>query len=385
MMSFVPGPIPKTSRAAVVLVLLLVAGGVRSATTPGDGETAPAAGAASLFDRPVRHMGTHEVLPDGAARAALAPSALAFGRGGYRLLIADHATSPARLRIMAPDPRGELRERGYLLGHLTAVRAVAWSDDHDLLATVGGAPEPEAERALRLWNAKAMNRKSPSLPLAYGLPSALAISPDGRFVAVGHDDGWLSLFRNRHGRQRPTERRLHDLAVGVIAFSADGEALYSGTLPGAPRPLRAWRTKDLRPLDRGQPLPAPPGAPTALLALGARGDALVVGTDAGEVLRIDLASATVRWTTRIDGAVRRIRAVGDAGELLLLSGEGSPDPVFVASETGGTSASIRARHRDAGLADAAYEPETGLLALAHTDGVVEYWRVEGAPQGERFR
>ena len=375
-------------RALAPLSALLFVVALLAAASPSTGATGgpPAVERAPFDAGGLRHVATHAVLPEAASREALPPAAIELRGDGFRLLVADNAASPPRVRILAPYPRGTIRERGYLLGHLSPVRAVAWSEDRALLATLGGAEGAEAERSLRLWNADAMNRKAPGLPLAHGLPTALSIAPNGALIAVGHNDGWVSVFRNRHGRQKPRDRMCHDLEVTALAFSRDGKTLYTATRPGAPSVFGVWRARDLRPLRRDRPLPVPTGTPTLLLAAPGDGAGLIVGDDAGELRWLELGKKAdeLRWTVRVKGAVRRVRPIGDSS-LLLVCSEGEAAPTVLHAGTGEKLPTIEAAHGTSGLADAAYDIEMGLLALAHLDGVVEYWRFDEAPKPKQFR
>ena len=108
-------------------------------------------------------------------------------------------------------------------------RPVAAVGDEFLVAFGGGGRQlvtvSEAERAAVVRDAQTL-RPIRQLP-ARGLPSASAVSRDGRVVALARDDGSLRLVDLRSGRSRTLLGR-QAASVQSAAFSADGKTLVTG-------------------------------------------------------------------------------------------------------------------------------------------------------------
>src|SRR5262249_32598218 len=58
--------------------------------------------------------------------------------------------------------------------------------------------------------------------------TAFAFSPDGQYLASGHDDGRIQFWR-LPDLQRVAELEGHDQSVSALAFSADGNQLTSAS------------------------------------------------------------------------------------------------------------------------------------------------------------
>jgi hypothetical protein len=345
-----------------------------------------------LLGRDVAFLGQQALTPAGAPAAGpLCPGCLALRRDGARIVLADNAAETPAVRVYAPYPGGELRERGYLLGHLTPIAALLVTDDFRILASAAGAEGADAERTLRLWNAEALNQRTPGLRLPHARPTALAAPPDGRWFAVGDAGGHVRVFRDRHGRQGGRALRAFEgTPVGALAAAPDGARLFvGGAAAGAP--VRVVSVGPDGPaLDRSGP-PLTAAAPVTALLVGPApggGAALFVGDAEGGVSARALPDGRPLWTARADGAVRRLRVVASVdagGDVLLVAAAEGPDLLALDPPTGRTAESFRARHRAAGLLDASFDPETGLIVLAHADGTIEVWRRAGAPAGDRWR
>ncbi|MER6177536.1 protein kinase [Streptosporangium sp. NPDC001681] len=85
--------------------------------------------------------------------------------------------------------------------------------------------------------------------------SAAAVSPDGRFVAVGVEEGRVAVSDARTGKRLSLVQHGKN-AINAVAFSSDGTLLASGT----PGEIRLWDPVTSRPI--GPPL----AGPTDLLA-----------------------------------------------------------------------------------------------------------------------
>jgi WD40 repeat protein len=70
-----------------------------------------------------------------------------------------------------------------------------------------------------------------------GSASELALAPDDRTLAIGHDDGRITLFDLVRQRQLGTSLRGHSEIVSTLAFSPDGRLLASGSQDAT---VRLW-------------------------------------------------------------------------------------------------------------------------------------------------
>ena len=139
------------------------------------------------------------------------------------------------------------------------VRAVAFSPDGRLLATVGGHVRASSGNAgdtgsssgfVSLWNVSDPSspvrvglRTRHSVGTVRGLVNAVAFSPDGRLLASGHGDGTVTLADIRDPAQpvdAPAlqfDRAARTGVVRAVALSPDGRLLASGH---GDRSVRLW-------------------------------------------------------------------------------------------------------------------------------------------------
>jgi WD40 repeat protein len=123
---------------------------------------------------------------------------------------------------------------------------------------------------------------------------SVRFTPDGRFLAVGFDEGRTRLWSTE--TWRPVERALTGHAAEVIALatSPDGRTIATGGWDGT---IRLFDVATQQPL--GAPLPAVAGHPTAP-EFTPDGAFLFVVTDAGQAYR---------WDVRPESWARRACAV----------------------------------------------------------------------------
>lgn len=122
---------------------------------------------------------------------------------------------------------------GQLAGHVSQVRAVAFSPDGQWLATAGGNPgqfgeiklwDVAARRELRQWRGHRDNI------------FALTFSPDGKLLATCSYDRMIKLWDAATGAEIKNLKD-HTDAVFAVAFSPDGKRLASAS---ADRTVKIW-------------------------------------------------------------------------------------------------------------------------------------------------
>jgi WD40 repeat protein len=120
------------------------------------------------------------------------------------------------------------RSTGGLEGHEAAIGHLAWSTDGRYLLSSGGD-------GVRLWDLPS-GRCLRSIEPAGTPPSCAALSPDGRFAAVGESGGAVSLWRLRD-RRRLRLFEGHTGSVSALDFTRDGRRLITSGDDGT---VRVW-------------------------------------------------------------------------------------------------------------------------------------------------
>ena len=145
-------------------------------------------------------------------------SALAFSSDGHRL-----AGAMADGVLVWTVGTAQLRR---LAGPGVPVERLLFAGDERLVGVA-------ADRSVRVW--ELAGDEARSLAGLTGVPSSLAVSPDGRSVAVGSTDGSVRLWDVGSGRGRSLLG--HQGAVTGLAFADGGRALASAAADGT---LRLW-------------------------------------------------------------------------------------------------------------------------------------------------
>ncbi|MFN5053660.1 MAG: c-type cytochrome domain-containing protein [Planctomyces sp.] len=149
---------------------------------------------------------------------------VAFSRGSRIHL--HHVGSGKRLATLADPALGESA-----IAHQDLVQSLAFNADGDLLASGGF-------REVRLWRRpRDARRLTIALPAA---PTAAAVSPDERWIAVAAADHAIRLFNLQTGTPALTLQG-HTETVAALRFTADSTHLLSGS---ADRSLKVWKMAD---------------------------------------------------------------------------------------------------------------------------------------------
>lgn len=285
-----------------------------------------------------------------------------------------------RLAAELTDPA--VAARGPAAAHEDLIRSLAFSRSGDLLASGGF-------RTVKLWR-RPKSKLLREIAVAQA-PSSLAVSPDGRLLAVGLPMGAVEL----HDLTGPLPSRSlagHEGAVNGLAFAPDGATLYSAA---ADKTLRAWNAADGAP--RGKLMLTIEPRRLAVINAGAQ----LATADADFAIRLwnvadvkpDPAAATpapIRELKAHSKPVTALVAVPPTGDRLLSASEEGPMLLWNVA----TGEQIRGFNHEAPIAAAAVSPDGRRAISAGVNGVVRLWNLDdgarlaeskGDPQPARSR
>ncbi|MFK0234497.1 WD40 repeat domain-containing protein [Streptomyces vinaceus] len=246
-------------------------------------------------------------------------------------------------------------------GGTDPIDAVAFARDGRLLA---------AARSSRVWDL--LDRAVADAPRAAadGIPGAVALSPDGLVLALGHRDGRTSLHEAAGGRDALTLRG-HAGPVRTLAFSPDGRLLATGCDDAT---ARLWDTATGLPV--GPPLSDHTGR-IERIAFSATGR-LLATSSADETVLLYERSGTGRTTLlaaeALTVALRErepVRLPPVEAEAAVVRVAFSPDGRLVAATTGAGSVRVWDPVTRRPVGPALAEPGTLPWCLAFSpDGTV---------------
>jgi eukaryotic-like serine/threonine-protein kinase len=270
-------------------------------------------------------------------------------------------------------------ERGRLLalaGNLDSAEALLWRDPLK-------ARSPHQYWAL--WETYAHQPTLWTCRISLGEVIRADLSPDGSAIATESADGRITIWRSDGSCDRMASWQAHPGAFRGLAYSADGQTIYSGGSDGL---VRAWRTAD------GALLADLYRADGAILgmALIPGADGLVFGTASGEVHVIQPSSRRVLLTLEGPSSASSVAAARGAG--LIAGGFGNGE-VIVWAFPSGRVVYREQRHRD-NVSALAFDPSGERLATGGLDQnvrvidprtgarVAEFAPYNGTVRGLRF-
>jgi WD40 repeat protein len=157
---------------------------------------------------------------------------------------------------------------------------------------VASGQGPRWETTVRLWDLSQPGEdpvalgQARSAPSAMPVPSALAVRPDGQMLALGIENGEITLWDTRQPSPGPVVLHGHGDRVAAVAFSPDGQMLASGS---DDLTVRLW---DLRQPTSYPVVLAGHEAGVSSVAFSADGRLLASGGNDGTV-RLSIAHAEV--------------------------------------------------------------------------------------------
>jgi WD40 repeat protein len=237
-----------------------------------------------------RHLEDEQVVRDhDGALASLALSA----DGRYLVSV-----TFSRMIHVRDRATGRVRElRASSDGH----SAVALSPDGRWMA-VGGDRGTFGAGVIGLWSAKTWSEVR-SLPFEGRNPHALAFSPNGRRLVAGHDDATVRVWDVATGALR--ELPGHRKAVRDVAFSPDGRWIASASEDAT---IRIWDARTCEPratLPHGRPVFGLAFHPRSRLLASSTGDGL--DSSRGDLTLWDVDSfRVIRKTSALAAMVRKV-------------------------------------------------------------------------------
>jgi len=242
-----------------------------------------------------------------------------------------------------------------LTGHSGGVLAVAVTPDGKWLATAG------EDRTVRIWDL-ANGRERAALTHA-GWATDVAVAPDGSWLATGSSDGTVRIWDLANGQERAAMTG-HAGGIRAVASAADGSWLATGGDDGT---VRIWDVATER---ERTSLPGHNG-PVWAVAVAPDGSWLAAGSSDGTVRIWDV--ATKRERTSLPGHNGPVWAVavapdgswmaaGDDGTVRIWDLDTGQERAPLTGHAGGVRAVVVA-------------PDGSCMATGGDDGTVRIWDV----------
>ncbi|MBJ7899460.1 MAG: hypothetical protein GC158_05990 [Cyanobacteria bacterium RI_101] len=251
---------------------------------------------------------------------------------------------------------GEIREKNSLAAHREGVASAAFSPDGQILAT------GSRDQTVKLWTNRGQLRQT--LRGHRGAVYRLAFSPDGQTLASAGQDGTIKLW-SREGRLLKTLTG-HEGSVYGLSFSPDGELLASS---GRDRTARLW-SRD------GSLL-------KVLTGHGRSADDVKFSPD-GQTLATVSRDGQIRLWSR-DGSLINQFGVKDTALFSLsfsadgqrLAAGGDDGLARIWNRSGTLLRTLRGHLPQEFVTAVLFDPKTGDLFSAASDGLILRWSAEG--------
>jgi WD40 repeat protein len=268
----------------------------------------------------------------------------------------------ARPRLTARWPPPDLPHaalRRALTGHVGTVFAVAIAPDGTWLATGG------QDGTVRIWDA-ATGQERAVLTGHLGAVYAIAIAPDGTWLATGSQDGTARIWDAATGQERAVLARNRE-PVYAVAIAPDGTWLATG---GRDQVVRLWDSATSTPRERATLLLH--NAAVTAVAIAPDGTWLATGDRDGLARTWDVATGRVRAavTRRSYSGVNAV-AISPDGAWLATGSQGDTARVWDAAT--GQERAVLTGHHDSGVYAMAIAPDSTWLATAGYEGTVAIW------------
>ncbi len=253
-----------------------------------------------------------------------------------------------------PDlPAPELRR--VLMGHTDWVSAVAVAPDGTWLAT------GSRDRTVRIWDA-ATGRQRGILTGHGGSVSAVAVAPDGTWLVTASIDGTVRIWDAATGRQRGILTG-HAGPVRAVAVAPDGSWLATGSID---RTVRIWdaATGQARGILTGHK------SSVSAVAVATDGTWLASGSADGSVLIWDIATGQQR--VNLSGHTNWVNAITAVpGRPLVATSSWDGTAAIWDAVTGQRRATFTGH--DSPVRAVAVAPNGSWLATGGIDGTVRVW------------
>lgn len=249
--------------------------------------------------------------------------------------------------------------RSGLRGHSASVKSLVASPKGNMLYSTGG------DGKVCAWN---LNEQAPAPKLIFkGVTGnlCLAISPNGRMLAVGSDNGSIEVMDLGYPDLAPVQLKGHQGTVYGLAFSKDGQQLYSA---GSDKTILLW---DLA--SKSSSRFYNESASVRVIAMSPDGHFLAGGTDDGRL---------ILWEAK-------------SGQATVLSSEGTNPIYSVAFNNSGTmlvSGDVKGsikfwnpyahklilslKNHTARVVDIGFNPSGDLMATSSYDGSVNIYDIK---------